>query len=874
MRAVKLTMSAFGPYSALTELDFASLGSEGLFLITGDTGAGKTTIFDAISFALYGEASGGQDRRAARSFRSDYARAETETFVEFTFEHLGREYRIKRAPEYERAKKRGEGTTKQGAYAELECSETGEVLTRIESVDARVRELTGLSRGQFAQTVMIAQGDFLKILNAKSDERKRLFQRIFDTGKYSVLQQRLKEEDAKSAETLAVIDAQIKSVCASLSADDDFENAAELEQCRGDVRAAGAFAALCGARQEARKGRIARIKAEREKSEGEREKAASALVRAELTEKERAALIALEKELLREKERKSEYDMAAVSAERARRALRLESTEALLRQGEREKEKTESEIKNAAITRENNANKLKMSRERIKIAEAALKECENEKERLRALTESLPILMRADKTRAALERQKGEVSACILRARELDAEHTRLRELFYAEQAGILASALKPGQPCPVCGSPEHPAPAKRSAESATKEAVEQADKARRRAEEALKAAASLAERYKAALEADTERLNALGFAGDEDAAALEKECGEVKARIERAQSEADQAHREGERISAAAERASAAEESLNARLAELAQALTVRREALERGIREQGFLSEEDYSASKLPEEKITALEKRVQQAREREKVLADRAAETRARLKNAPEEDTAALRTLAEEKRERVRALTATETALTAAQESDARAIKRLDTLAAKRETALHRRAVISEVYGTVSGQMSGRMKLSFEAYVQQYYFKQVIAAANKRLTVLTDGMFVLRCKEAAKDMRSQAGLDLDVLDKSTGQWRDVSTLSGGESFMASLALALGLSDVVQNRSGGVRLDAMFIDEGFGTLDEASLRQATELLARLAGGKRLVGVISHRQELKERIDKKVIVTKAVTGASLRVEA
>ena len=214
------------------------------------------------------------------------------------------------------------------------------------------------------------------------------------------------------------------------------------------------------------------------------------------------------------------------------------------------------------------------------------------------------------------------------------------------------------------------------------------------------------------------------------------------------------------------------------------------------------------------------------------------------------------------------------AEDTALTAAQTADETAIARLTAIAEKRAAAQHRWAVVNEVYATVSGQMSRRTKLSFETYVQQYYFKQVIAAANKRLTVLTDGMFVLRCKEEAKNMRSQSGLDLDVLDRSTGLWRDVSTLSGGESFMASLALALGLSDVVQSRSGGVRLDAMFIDEGFGSLDENALRQAMELLTRLAGGARLVGVISHMPELKERIERKVIVTKTVSGSKLRVEA
>ena len=153
-----------------------------------------------------------------------------------------------------------------------------------------------------------------------------------------------------------------------------------------------------------------------------------------------------------------------------------------------------------------------------------------------------------------------------------------------------------------------------------------------------------------------------------------------------------------------------------------------------------------------------------------------------------------------------------------------------------------------------------------------MQQHYFRQVVAAANQRLSALTEGMFTLRCKEEAKDLRSQAGLDMDVLDRSTGQWRDVSTLSGGESFMASLALALGLSDVVQARSGGIRLDAMFIDEGFGSLDENALNHAMELLDSLADGKRLIGVISHMPELKERIERRIEVRKTLTGAQIQM--
>ena len=198
----------------------------------------------------------------------------------------------------------------------------------------------------------------------------------------------------------------------------------------------------------------------------------------------------------------------------------------------------------------------------------------------------------------------------------------------------------------------------------------------------------------------------------------------------------------------------------------------------------------------------------------------------------------------------------------------------LRRLKDLAADIESLLNKLIVVEDLYKNVSGTKTSQVKLTFEAYVQQYYFQQVISAANKRLNVLTDGMFVLRCKEEAKNLRSQAGLDLDVLDRQTGNWRDVSTLSGGESFMASLALALGLSDVVQAKSGGIRMDSMFIDEGFGSLSDNALNQAINLLDSLADGKRMIGIISHVDALKQRIDKKIIINKTNNGSIINIEA
>lgn len=873
MRPCRLTMSAFGPYSGLTELDFDVLGKEGLFLITGDTGAGKTTIFDAISFALYGEGSGGAERRASKSFRSDYAAPDRETWVEFTFTHRGREYRIKRAPEYERAKQRGEGTTRQEAYAEFECRETGELITRIAAVNARVAELTGLTRTQFAQTVMIAQGDFLKILNARSDERKKLFQHIFNTGVFADIQQRLKDMNAGCESELSRLDTAAETELARLTHDADFSREAETDALRGDVRAADKLIPVLRARQEERRARIESARAGHERAEREAEKLTDALSRAKLIQNQRQELETLEKELAQ-----SEADAGArkereALLERAKRAARLDGAELLLRRSAADAKTTRASLAAAREARLAGERERGESAARLERAERELEESGAKREALRTRAEAMPLAERLAAARAEYAVQQKAVTGCLEASRKLDAEYTRAREGFYASQAGLLALTLEAGRPCPVCGSTEHPLPARPGAQTVTREELERVDKARKTAEERLRRASESAQQQRTAVEKDTERLAALGFAPDTDMTTLSEECSRLRREIEHAESEAKAARAENERIAAASARASAAEEEAKKSLEQQERALAERRKEFAAQLREQGFESAEEYAAAKLTVAQADAMEAELRAAQMRERSLRDRAKALEEKLAGAEDTSVDGLARKLDAARAAARSAAAAETALTAAQAVDESAIARLSKIVEERAAAQHRWAVVNEVYATVSGQISQRAKLSFETYVQQYYFKQVIAAANKRLTVLTDGMFILRCKEGAKNMRSQSGLDLDVLDRSTGLWRDVSTLSGGESFMASLALALGLSDVVQSRSGGVRLDAMFIDEGFGSLDENALRQAMEVLTRLAGGKRLVGVISHMPELKERIERKVIVTKTVSGSKLRVE-
>lgn len=874
MKPLSLTMSAFGPYAGVTQLDFGKLGSEGVFLITGDTGAGKTTIFDAISFALYGEASGGAERRAARSFRSDYAAAEAETYVEFFFEHRGREYRIKRAPEYERRKLRGEGTTKQAAYAEFECAETGELITRIDAVNARVGELTGLSRSQFAQTVMIAQGDFLKILNAKSEDRKRLFQKLFDTEVFAGIQQRLKDMNGECAQAVERINALSEAELARLKDDMDFARAKELRELRTDVRRMDKLPGLLEERLRARRERLDAAMAAA--AQGEQR---AALLSAQLAEARHTNRELDERDkLARELEKMNASGEATAAQEEklthARCAARLAGAEALLKKWTAESAENAAQLSAAEQALKKSEAAQEEWAARRASAEKELEGAEALKDGLRRMAEAIPLLMNAAAGAAALEAQREAAKLCLEESHRRDAEYTAVKERFYASQAGLLAAELKEGQPCPVCGSTEHPAPACPAYEPATKEQLERADGERRRAEARVHAAAAEAAKRQAELEAAKGRLEALGFTGGESAQELEGECARTRAEIQRREAAAKRARAESEAALAALSRAKAALENAEKRHADIEAALEAQQAEFAAGLSALGFAGAEEYERAKMPARDMDALDAQLRARRERLRSLTDRLEALTEKLTGAERAELEALEATAAAAQRASRAAGEAAAAMKSAAAADEEAIARIRELSARRAEAQRRWAVVKEVYDTVSGQVSRRVKISFETYVQQYYFKQVIAAANKRLTVLTDGMFVLRVKEEARNMRSQAGLDLDVLDRSTGLWRDVSTLSGGESFMASLALALGLADTVQSRSGGVRLDAMFIDEGFGTLDENSLRQAMELLTRLAGGRRLVGVISHMAELKERIDKKVVVTKTAAGSALRIEA
>lgn len=874
MKPIKLVMSAFGPYAGETAVDFSVLGSSGIFLITGDTGAGKTTIFDAISFALYGEASGGSQKRASKTFRSDYAAAGTPTFVEYTFLHKGRVYCVRRNPEYLRPKKRGEGFITESPDAVFSCEETEELLSGVEAVNRRVYELIGLNRNQFSQTVMIAQGDFMKILNAKSDERKKLFQKIFNTGFFEELQQRLKDMDRDCSAEAEKNDNAILSSFSRLQIDGDYEGAEKMGEIRGEARYIDAMLPLLQGLIDFQQQRQSDARQGREQAELHLDGLKEALAEGKKRNQDFQRLESLEQEAQAHALKEEEIGEGRVRLAMARKALNVQSSDALLQQNIQSIRRQRAEILRCREEQEKALAAQKAAEEDFARAEQALQTLEEKKEELSRLEAAVPALEKAAQQRRALEKAEKQAAEKYEKSCQEDAAYSRVKEAFFRSQSSLIAATLEEGKPCPVCGSLHHPAPAAARGETATRAQLDKAERSRAGAEREAREAMLEKARVESAFQEGLARIAELGFAAEEDAAALKARTAILRGEI----TETEKRHKQaGEALNAArlaAKEAATRAEEAEKGLEEREKERIIREAAFQAALGDNGFADEAAYRQAKMDEKAMNAQELRIRAYDEQARSLADRLTELTGKLEGKAPADLRALQAqvqAAEAERSR---FAEAESSLGNRLAINRQSNRELLEAKKKKDRLGERWALVHELYCNVSGQTSSRVKLSFEAYVQQFYFRQVIAAANKRLNVLTDGGFTLRCKEEAKNLVSQAGLDLDVLDRSTGVWRDVSTLSGGESFMTSLALALGLSDVAQARSGGVRLDSMFIDEGFGSLDEESLRQAMELLSGLAGGSRMIGIISHVGELKNRIDKKIIISKNLTGSSVTIEA
>ena len=874
MKPVKIVLSAFGPYAGLTEIDFTLLGETGLFLIAGDTGAGKTTIFDAISFALYGEAAGGKERRKSKSFRSDYASAKTETYVEFTFTHKNQTWIIRRNPEYTRAKRSGAGTTTQPANAEMRCLESGEYKYGLQEVNARVHALLGLTQDQFTQTVMIAQGDFLKILNAASDDRKKLFQKLFNTGLYDAICNKLQEKNSACNKERENLDTRIAIASKKIVPDSDFPEKEDLQQYCSDPKYADqlldVLARLIGQeKQKQEQAALRKAELDRMRRETTVQLENGKVLNQQFSEYHRA--IGALQGLL---EKQHEVDKLQQQLLRARNAQQLCPTYTLLKSTANQLKVQQQELQQAEQSISSAATQIPEAENQLNQALVHQEEADALLQRARLLEEMIPTLK--DQAKCVMEQKRLQSDMLVLTAqsRAADASYSAAKESYYLSQAGLLAATLEAGMPCPVCGSCQHPHPAKLSETAVTREDLDAAERKRRDAEEKLNAASGKLTAITTKIATARERLSAFGMEEKETERSVMDRISGLNAQALQFRSAIEHRRKALHDLQLRFRESEGKKQSIRKQIEGTTQQLTQQQQLFKAGLMEYGFDSVADFELSIMQEAAVNAVEKAIRMHNEQKQSLKDQAANLEKKLQGKAQVDLSALENRQAALDRAQQQADGEEKNIAASVNQHEDAYQEIRKACAQRKRKEEHWSIIRDLYDCCSGKAGGnrRAKLTFEAYVQQYYFKQIVAAANKRLTVLTEGMFTLRCKEEAADRIHQSGLDLDVLDRSTGQWRDVSTLSGGESFLASLALALGLSDVVQGQSGAVRMEAMFIDEGFGTLDENALRNSLRVLDELANGKRLIGIISHVQDLEEKIERQIIVSKTLHGSEISI--
>ena len=911
MRPLKLTMSAFGPYAGRTEVDFTRLGKSGLYLITGDTGAGKTTIFDAIIYALYGEASG--DNRKSDMMRSKYAAADTPTFVELVFMYGSKTYTVRRNPDYERAKSKGEGFTVEKANAELIMPD-GSPISKTKEVTQKIISIIGIDRDQFVRISMIAQGDFLKMLLSTTAERGEIFRKIFNTEPYRLFQERLKDETTALKKTCEEKNRDISRLFAAIRG-----NAEDINAINGFVSVGDYTSALDKAKnilvylEEARSKAAAQTETAEKRREAINERltvlSKDRKIRAEIDKKEkfwadnrdRVCTLKADYEAEEGKTDEREKIIAKINAVNAsmdkyetldKVSLAVKELLSGIEKGKRNIDEYDKRIKAA----EKETETLKTEAEELKNAESERVAAEKDIEHLAAEAKNLKNLndvLNNYKTEARkYSRIRAEYKAAADKADKAAQLYIALERAFMDEQAGILAEKLEDGKPCPVCGSIEHPCPTALS-ENAPKE--EDVKKAKSDSEDLRNIAQKLnadtkeqrgkAVILKTTLENTAESLlnsRDFDFIKENAPKAAEKSLN-LKAAAEKALKDTENKIR---RKAAAEKRLKALEEELKTlneertlndkKLAENSASLSAAKERESSLAKELEFESRAAAKAAvKGLEDKKNAMDKALKDKKEKYEGLKAETEEAKAAaeaLKGQLSGKDGDFNTL-------VTGRTAVEDEIKQRRDEFNKYAVDIETNKAVIETAeqdiptltaaAKKFGSIKALYDTASGQISGKDKISLETYVQTAYLDRITARANVRLMAMTGGQYELIRKRDSGEKKTQSGLELDVTDHYNGTKRSVKTLSGGEAFKASLALALGISDEIQSSSGGIRLDSMFVDEGFGSLDEQSLDQAVNELVRLSEGNRIVGIISHVGELKERIDKKIIVTKKRTGGS-----
>lgn len=924
MKPLKLTMSAFGSYAGKNVIDFTGQ-QQGIFLITGDTGAGKTTIFDAITYALYNQTSGGE--RNGNMMRSQYAQPETETYVELEFLYRGQTYRVRRNPDYKITK-----TLKNGKIREQKVPHSVELTMpdgtvfpeKKNATDAKIIEILGLTADQFSQIVMIAQGDFLKLLYTKSDERKMIFSKLFRTDIYWKIQENLRRKSMEMDERIQENDRafeQEKSRIILLPESEELPLDELVERLRERLKDALK-------EQNLRRENVEELNKKITKYE-EINKLFVSLEKIRQNGKELEARQAESKERRQQIENARKADKVLVAeqqnlrqqqeVEQSAQAI-AKMTETLANDQEMfETLKTQQQEAEAKQKREAaDIQKKMLALEQSFPSYEALQNARSEEQQAKKVWEDLgkiseesfhkkkagiaALKEQQKRQEQVVEQTKKNWEQTSLSASESAKHYEHMYEAFLKEQAGILAENLSAGCPCPVCGSTVHPDPAKLSDHAVTELEVEQAKKTRAAAEEKRDLAyaafeAEKTEKQKLAQAVEKEEADfvlAQTIAkqqrkeAEQNYVSLQKIAEQIREKlVYPSLAEAKKQYAAMQKALEAAEQEIARKRQKVSELAEAMNTLKGQKLAEEENqktakklaaktekeyaklLEKSGFVSEETYHLAILPERSRSKLER---EEKEYESQCLRQQSEQKLLEKQVSGKtytDTTELNEQLKAEKQALKEAEKTYMELHTAYENDRSVLQNCAVYLEKGKKLESEDQVIKSLSKTANGRLSGSAKIDFETYIQRQYFKQIIHEANKRLLTMSNHQFILKLKEEANTGRkTNEGLDLSVYSLVTDSERDVKTLSGGESFLAALAMALGLSDIVERSAGAIHPDMMFIDEGFGSLDAQSRQQAIEVLGELAGDSRMVGIISHVTELKEQIDRKLVVSRTDKGS------
>ena len=924
MKPLKLTMSAFGSYAGKNVIDFTGQ-QQGIFLITGDTGAGKTTIFDAITYALYNQTSGGE--RNGNMMRSQYAQPETETYVELEFLYRGQTYRVRRNPDYKITKKLKNGKIREQKVphsVELTLPDGTVFPEKKNATDAKIIEILGLTADQFSQIVMIAQGDFLKLLYTKSDERKMIFSKLFRTDIYWKIQENLRRKSMEMDERIQENDRafeQEKSRIILLPESEELPLDELVERLRERLKDALK-------EQNLRRANVEELNKKITKYE-EINKLFRSLEKIRQTGKELEARQAESKERRQQIENARKADKVLVAEQQNLRQQQEveQSAQAIAKMTETladdqemfESLKTQLQESEAKQKREAaDIQKKMLALEQSFPSYEALQNARSEEQQAKKVWEDLgktseESFHKKEAGIAALKEQQKQQEQVVeqtkksweqtsLGASESAKHYEHMYEAFLKEQAGILAENLSAGCPCPVCGSTVHPDPAKLSDHAVTELEVEQAKKTRAAAEEKRDLAyaafeAEKTEKQKLAQAVEKEEADfvlAQTIAkqqrkeAEQNYVSLQKIAEQIREKlVYPSLAEAKKQYAAMQKALEAAEQEIAKKRQKVSELAEAMNTLKGQKLAEEENqktakklavktekeyaklLEKSGFVSEETYHLAILPERSRSKLER---EEKEYESQCLRQQSEQKLLEKQVSGKTYTDTTELNEQLKAEKQALKETEKTymeLHTAYENDRSVLQNCAVYLEKGKKLESEDQVIKSLSKTANGRLSGSAKIDFETYIQRQYFKQIIHEANKRLLTMSNHQFILKLKEEANTGRkTNEGLDLSVYSLVTDSERDVKTLSGGESFLAALAMALGLSDIVERSAGAIHPDMMFIDEGFGSLDAQSRQQAIEVLGELAGDSRMVGIISHVTELKEQIDRKLVVSRTDKGS------